>query len=374
LRRPGPVPQSRQLLADGLVSVAVHPVASAPAAWVAGAFLFEHHLHAGFHLKLSLLFLLLPLHSFAQFGRSYTGPTMQQNMQSRQDFNRMANQRTMDFQSRQMQKTQNNRSAAGMQPLGPEARRQAQAKQQQAEQEANERLARLAQEQQRQRQAHPAPSPQQAASQQREDDRQLALLALKNYRDVFLAGQISSMLQARDPSPQAQQRLQTLNETLTSDAWWSRKEGPQLAAKVMAYGDTLTALTADLLGYSLVSLPPIPEPLASSRLDAMLAQGTFTQATAGQLLQEEARAEKIAAGAGLAEAVVAFQNLSASSAASPELQRNPKKLRKQVEASLRLVNAELQRYQARIYFSNRLPAAQKALTKATTAYLAKYGS
>jgi hypothetical protein len=328
-------------------------------------------------LKLSLLLLLLPLQSFAQFGRGYTGPTMQQNMQSRQDFNRMSNQRTMDFnrqaQDRQLRRMEGTRTGSGTSALSAAERQQAQARQQKAELEANEKLAHLAQEQQRQRQAHPAPNPQLAARQQN-DDRQLALLALKNYRDVFLPGQVSGALQARSLSDTAERHLQTLNETLTNDDWWSRQDGPQLAGKIKAYGDTLTALTADLLGYALVSPPPMPAPLAGRRLDEMLALGTFNQTTAAQILQEEARAEKITAGAGLAEAVVAFQNLSASSAASPELQRNPRKLRKEVATSLRLVNAELQHYQTRIYFSNRLPAAQKAMVKATTTYLAKHGS
>lgn len=67
------------------------------------------------------------------------------------------------------------------------ARLQAQAKQQKQEQDATESLARLAQEQRRQE--HPAKNPQQAAAQQKADDKQLTLLAVKNYRDVFLPGQ-----------------------------------------------------------------------------------------------------------------------------------------------------------------------------------------
>ena len=311
--------------------------------------------------------MLLPLSSYAQFGRSYTGPTMQQNMQSRQDFNRMTNQRTMDFQSRQLQK---NRSASGTPAtagISAEAQRQAQAKQQQAEQAANDKLAQLAQAQERKRLEHPAKNPQQAAAQQQADDRQLALLALKNYRDVFLPGQFATALQARDLSPKAQQTLQTLNDNLASDGWWSKQPAAQLPATVKACGDSLTALTAGLLGFDLASPPPTPAQLSSSRLDDMLAKGTFTPAAAAQLVQEVATAEKLISGDKLAQAVLDFQRVSSTEAATP------KKLRKATEASLNRYNVELMRYQARIYSLSRLPAAQKAMVKATTTYLAKNG-
>lgn len=330
-------------------------------------------------MKGSLLLLLFaPLHSFAQFGGGYTGPTMQQNMQSRQDFNRMSNQRTVDFnrqmQDRQFRRLENNRAAPGMQPLTAAERVEAQAKQQKAELEANEQLARLAQEQQRKRLEHPAKNPQQAANQQKADDRQLALLALKNYRDVFLPEQFDNALQARDLSPKADHSLQALNKTLADDAWWSKQQGPQLTEKIKAYGDTLTSLTAGLLGFDLASPPPTPAQLSSSRLDDMLAKGTLNPTTAAQLVQEVAMAEKLISGGGLAKAVVDFQALSASSASNPELQSNPKKLRKEIKASLNRVNAEMHSYQTRVYSLSRLPAAQKAMVKATSTYLAKYGS
>lgn len=174
------------------------------------------------------MLLLLPLHSFAQYGRGYTGPTMQQNQQSRQDFNRMTNQRTQDFQQRQLQR---NRPGQPSRATTPETRLQAQAKQQKLEQEANESLARLTQ-QQRQRQEHPAKNPQQAAAQQKADDKQLTQLAVKNYRDVFLPGQVASALEAQQLSPSAQQTLRGLNDNLLNDAWWGKQDGAQLPAKI----------------------------------------------------------------------------------------------------------------------------------------------
>jgi hypothetical protein len=296
---------------------------------------------------------------------------MQQNQQSREYFNRTMNQRAEDFQMRQLQKRRYVRGV--QQPVNPEAQLQAQAKQQQAEQEANEKLARLAQEQQRKRQEHPAQNPQQAATQQKEDDKQLALLAVKNYHDVFLPGQFSNALQARNLSPKAQQDLQNLNENLLNEAWWSKQGAAQLPGKVKAYSDTLTSLTAGLLGFDLASPPPTPAQLSGSRFDDLLVNGAFDQNAATQIMQEVALAEKIIAGKGLAKAVMDFQNLSTNSTSSQELQSDPKKLRKEVKESLRQVNTEMQRYQIRIGTLERLPSAQDAILKSASRYLAKNG-
>ncbi len=303
---------------------------------------------------------------------------MQQNQQSRQDFNRMSNQRTQDFQQRSQERLNRmgeaNRAAPGRQPLTPEEQLQAQAKQQKAEQEAREKLTRLAQEQQRKREEHPAKNPQQAAVQQQEDNKQLNLLAVKNYRDVFLMGQISNAYQARQLSPKAQQSLQNLNKDLLNDAWWSKQEGAQLAEKIKTYSDTLTSLTAGLLGFDLASPPPTPAPLSVSRVDDLLAKGAFDQQAVLQILQEVAMAEKLISGRGLAEAVMYFQTLSSTAAANQERQGDPKKLRKEVTASLRRVSTEMQSYDKRIASLRRLPAAQDALLQATTHYLKKNGN
>ena len=275
-----------------------------------------------------LLLLLLPLSSLAQSGpRNY----IQQNQQARQDFNRMNTQRFQDQQMRQLNRDRPMQS--GTRRLAPELLTPGQ--QLKAEQEATEKLTRLAQEQQRKRQEHPAPNPQQAAAQQKEDDKQLALLAATYYRDVFLAGQLAKALQARSLSAPAQRDLQKLNDKLLKDEWWSKQEAAQLPANIKAYGDTLTTLVAGLLGFDLASPPPTPEQLAASRFEALRTNGKFDQAAAGQLVEEAALAEKILAGRGLAEAVVDFQKLSTP--ARPELQNDPQKLRKETITSLRQV-------------------------------------
>ncbi|RAK62067.1 hypothetical protein [Hymenobacter edaphi] len=313
-----------------------------------------------------LLFLFLPLPSFAQFGRTYTGPTMQQNQQSRQQFNQMTNQRTQDFQQRQLQK---NRGGYGGQSMTREAQLQAQAKR---EQEANEKLAQLAQEQQRKRQQHPAANPQQAALQQKKDDKQLTLLAVKNYREVFLPGQVSNALDARQLSPKAQQQLGNLNEHLTDKAWWKKQEGAQLPGTIKAYGDTLNALAAGLLGFDVASPPAMPAPLSVSGLNAQLATDVFDQNAVTQLVGEAALSEKLLAGEQLIKAVTEFSRLSAA-AASPEPQRDPAKWKEQVQDGLRQVNKAMSRYNVRMSELTIVYEAQKALLKSTGAYVAKNG-
>jgi len=254
-----------------------------------------------------------------------------------------------------------------------EAELKARTKQQQAEREANENLARLAQEQQRKRQENPAKNPQQAEAQQKADDKQLNLLAVKSYHDVFLVGQVANALQARKLSPQAEQRLHNLTDNLTSDAWWSKQQGAQLTEKLTAYSDTLTSLTTGLLGFDLASPPPTPAQLPASRVDDLLATGTFDQNAAGQLIQEVALAEKLIAGKGLAGAVVQFKNLNGTGAPNQERQSTPKKLRKEVTASLHRVVEEMYDYSTRIASLSRLSSVQDVLLKSTSRYLAKSG-
>jgi len=325
-------------------------------------------------MKLSLLLLLsVPMHAFAQFGPTYTGPTMQQNQQSREYFNRSMNQRTQDFQMRQINK---NRPSQGMRvpAASPETQQEAQARQLQAEKEANEQLARLAQEQQRKRDERPAPNPQQAAARQKEDERQLALLALKNYRDVFLPGQLANALQARYLSPAAASSLQRISDKLLNDAWWSKQEPAQLTATVKAYSDSLTSLTTSLLGFDLASPPPTPDQLSSKRVDDLLAKNALTQQAGAQIVQEVATAEKLIAGNGLAKAVVDFNALNTPGPNTQALQSDPKKLRQEVQARLRRVSSEMQRYESRIGTLSRLPNAQKTMHDAMAIYLKKQGS
>jgi hypothetical protein len=292
---------------------------------------------------------------------------MQQNQQSRQYFNQMTNQRTQDFQQRQLLRS---RSGQGNSLPTRETQLQAQAKQRQLEQAATESLARLAQQQQQQRQEHPAKNAQLAAAQQKADEKQLTLLAVKNYREVFLPGQVAGALEAQQLSPSAQQRLQNLNGNLLDDAWWSKQEGAQVTGNVKAYSDSLTSLTAGLLGFDLASPPALPAPFSVSGLNERLTKDAFDQNAATQLLREAALTERLRAGGQLAKAVQEFSAL-ATAAASPTLPGDAKKLRKEVQKSLRTVTKELARYNARIAASDDVYLAEKALRKSTAAYLAK---
>jgi hypothetical protein len=319
-------------------------------------------------MRFSLLLLLLPLHSFAQFNRSYTGPTMQQNQQSRDYFNRTTNQRTQDFQQRQLERSRYRMSNT---PVSREVSLQTQAKQQKSEQEANESLARLVQQQQQQRQEHPAKNAQQAAAQQKADNQQLTLLAVKNYREVFLPGQVASALDAQHLAPGVQQRLQKLTDNLLDDTWWSKQEGAQLTGKIKACGDSLTLFTTSLLGFNLASPPATPAAFSAKSFETMLAKDAFDQSAATRLIQDAALTERLAAGSQLAKAAQEFGTLTASAAASPAQPVDAKKLRKDVQKSLRALNKELTRYDDRIAASDKVSAAEQALRKSATTYLLK---
>ncbi|AII50894.1 hypothetical protein [Hymenobacter sp. APR13] len=314
-------------------------------------------------LKQSLLLvLLLPLSCFAQTGRNM----MQINQQSRQDFNRMVNQRNQDFQSRQMLRS---RSGSGSGLMTAEQLAQAQAKQQQLEQAATDKLTQLARQQQQRREQYPAANPQQAALQQKKDEKQLNILTVKNYREVFLPGQVVNALQAQQLPARAQQNLRNLNESLTDKLWWKKQEGAGLTAKLTAYSDTLSSLTTSLLGFDLASPPAMPPPFSLTGLTAQLATHTFDQTAATQLVRDAALSDKLVAGEQLAKAVNNFRSLSTAAVQSSPT--NSKKLKEDVQASLRTVNKEMERYYARISAAHALTDAQKALLKSTSDYLAK---
>ena len=297
---------------------------------------------------------------------------VQQNRQSQQDFNRMTQQRQQDFQQRSMQRSMDRNSyRRATRPLTAEEVQQAQQKQQQAEQQATDKLAQLAQQQQRQRQEHPAASPELAAAQQKKDDKQLSVLAVRNYHDVFLPDQVSRARQEQQFSPSAQRALNRLHQNLSEKSWWKKQEDAQLPGSIKAYGDTLRVLTTGLFGFDLTSPPAMPAPLSMSGVMNGLATHTFDQGVATKLIQDAALSEKLLAGRELTKAVTAFSSLSTSAAANPELASNPKKLREQVQASLREVEAEVVRYYARLDGSDKITNAQKALVKSTEAYLAR---
>jgi hypothetical protein len=104
----------------------------------------------------------------------------------------------------------------------------------------------------------------------------------------------------------------------------------QLTGKIKAYSDTLTSLTAGLLGFDLASLPAKPAPFSVSSLDDMLAKDAFDQNAATQIIREAALTERLMASDQLAKAVKDFNTLSTAAASSSTLQSDPKKLRKEV--------------------------------------------
>ena len=342
-----------------------------------------------------LLLLFLPLHVFAQYRPSYSPPRpsytpapirpgpspsqmqQQSQQQAHQNFQRMQAQQTQQMQSAALRNQQqaivrqSQQRPLLRQSLTPQQLEQQQAQQHEAEEQATDYLARFAQDQRSLRLAHPAADAQQAAAQQQEDAKQLTAVTVKTYREVFLPGQMTTALQALTLSTKGQQDLQNINKDLLDNAWWSKQEAASLNGKIAAHSNALAVLTAELLGFDIASPPPAPAPVSS--LDNMLAKDSFDQLAAAQIIREATAAEKVIAGDRLAKAVTEFKNLGILTASRPELQNDPTKLRNEVKASLRKVNKEMQRYNARVGMSGRLYNAQKAMLKSTAAYLAKNG-
>lgn len=337
-------------------------------------------------MKHSLLLLLaLPLSAVAQYRPTYSAPirtftpTPQQQQQvqqqlAHQNFQRMQAQQMQQmqqqmFRSQQMSMTRQQQLIMRPQPT-PQQLEEAQALQDKAEQKANDQLAQLAAEQQRQQQEHPAADAQLATAQRQADAQKLNALAVKNYRTVFLPWQVSKALQAQGLSAKAHEDLQTINKNLSRNAWWKKQEPAQLNPQVADYGKTLTALTADLLGYDLAT-PPAPAPPSATTIDDLLAKPSFDQAAATQLIRETAQAEKIAAGDKLAKAVLEFNKLAATPSAAA--QSDTKKRRDEVKTGLRKVNQELQHYYTELGSSRKLYELNKSMMKATSGYLTKNG-
>lgn len=141
--------------------------------------------------------------------------------------------------------------------------------------------------------------------------------------------------------------------------------------KNKAGGDSLTALATGLLGFNLASPPARPGPLSASSLDDQLKKDAFDQTAATQLIRDAALAERLAAGDQLPQVVQEFSALSTAVATNPALPSDPKKLRKEVQKSLRTVIKELARYNARLASSDQIYSAEKVLRKSASAYLAK---
>lgn len=357
-----------------------------------------------------LLFLFLPLSVFAQY-RPINSPTptrplytpapnnsyLNNSLQAQRQTQQQAHQQFQKQQAQQMQMAQNyhqmnqQQHQARMQHMQQQTQMmwQHMAVQQQAmmrrqslqqleadrglqrlaEQKATEQVAQLSQEQQRKRLEQPAADAQQVAAQQKEDARQLTLLTVKNYQEVFLPGQVTNALQAQTLPLKGLEDVHNISQELQSSSWWSQQDAPQLRGKLVAHSNALAALTGELLGYDLAAAAPVPAPFAIGRLDEVLANDTFDQAMATQLIGAAAQADKLAAGTQLAEAVRAFNALAAKSVASPT--SDQKTLRNEVKAAVRSIDKEMQGYNNRVAASTHLYEAYKAIQKSTAAYLAK---
>lgn len=347
---------------------------------------------------LSVLFLSLP--AVAQYRPIYTSPRPSYsppppslyhpitnpnvNYQNQLRTQQQAHQNFQQMQAQQRQQMQNYYNFHSQwsslllqrqllrKPLTAQQLAKAQASQQEAEQEAYKQLARLA-ETQRQHQANPPADAQQAAAQQREDARQLTKQTLKNYREVFLPGQLASAMQSLTWAPQAQQEMQAINHDLLDKAWWGQQDATQLSAKIAAHNTALTKLVTDLLGFNPAIMPSAPTPRSASALQEQLSQGTtFDQAMAAQLVREATQAEKRLAGEGLAQAVTGFNEVSSRVAAKPATTpQAQKQQRNEVKESLQRVNKEARSYTARVGSIGPLLQTQTAIMESTADYLAK---
>ncbi|MCB2408539.1 hypothetical protein [Hymenobacter lucidus] len=317
-----------------------------------------------------LLLLALPLSAAAQMNGSSYG-NAQYNMSRQQA------QMSNDFQRRTMERSMSrmNSSAASRAQLAEwKAQREKRvAKQQEAELKATAELARLARRQDSLRLVHPAPNATQTAARKKADEQALAQLATKNYRDVFLPGQVMTAQDARSLPEQGMQDWQNISKELLDNEWWSKQEPAQLLEKVTAYRATLTSLTTALLGFDPATAPKAERMPSTAALEAMSAKGTFDQQVAAQFLQDAARVEKVSASQKLVSALNDFNREVAKAAARPETQQNPQKLRSTVKSGLNDVNKEMIRYEAVMGQSMTLDYAQATIAKYATAVLSKSG-
>ena len=320
-------------------------------------------------MRLPLLLLLaLPLTAVAQYGGSSYGNSQFQASQRQAQMSANFQRQTMD----RMMTRMNSSSSSGAQRVKWAADQEQQvAKQRAAEQQATVALTRLAHRQDSVRQGHPAPNALQTAARRKADDQQLALLTVRNYRDVFLPGQVLAAEQARSLPAKGMQDWQTISKDLLDNAWWSQQDPAQLLAKITAYRTTLTALTTDLLGFDPATAPK-PEKLPSTKpLDAMVAKGPFDPQVATQFMQEAGRVEKEAKSTKLIGALNDFNREVAEAAARPEIQQNPQKLRNTVKSSLNDLNKGMARYEMEMSQSGVLSYAEITVRSYAAKYLPK---
>lgn len=319
-------------------------------------------------MRLPLLLLLaLPLSAAAQMNGSSFGNA---NYQVAQRQAQMAN----NFQRQTMERSMarmNSATSAAQRAQWTAKREERVAQQHKSELKATAEFTRLARRQDSLRLAHPAPNALQTAARKKADDQALAQLAVKNYRDVFLPGQVMTAEEARSLPEKGMQDWGTISKELSDNDWWSKQDPAQLLAKVTAYRTTLTTLTTSLLGFDPATAPKPERMPSTAALDAMRAKGTFDPQVATQYLQAAARVEKLAASTKLVSALNDLNHDVAEAAARPEIQQAPQKLRNTVKSGLRDLNKAMAYYEMQTTQSPVLSYAQGTIEKCATTFLPK---
>lgn len=319
-------------------------------------------------MRLPLLLLLaLPLSAAAQMNGSSFGNAQYQVSQHQAQ---MANNFQRQVMERSMSRM-NSSSSRAQQAEWKAQREQRVAKQHEAELKATADLARLTRRQDSLRLVHPAPNAIQTAARKKADAQALAQLTVKNYRDVFLPGQVMAAEEARSLPEKGMQDWQNINKELLDNAWWSKQDPAQLLEKVTTARTTLTALTTALLGFDPATAPKAERMPSTATLEAMSAKGTFDPQVAAQFLQDAARVEKVSASTKLVSALNDFNHDVAEAAARPEMQQNPQKMRNAVKSGLNDLNKAMARYEAVMAQSSTLDYAQTTIAKYATTFLPK---
>ena len=315
-----------------------------------------------------LLLLALPLAAAAQMNGSSYGNSQFQASQRQAQMSNDFQRRTME---RSMERMNSSSSSRAQLVQWKEQREKRVAKQQDAELKATAELAHLTRRQDSLRLVHPAPNAMQTATRKKADEQALAQLTVKNYRDVFLPGQVMAAEEARSLPEKGMQDWQNISKELLDNAWWSKQDNAQLLEKVTSYRTTLTSLTTALLGFDPATAPKAERMPSTDALAAMSTKGAFDPQVATQFLQDAARVEKVSASMKLVSALNDFNRDAAEAAARPETQQNPQKMRNTVKSGLNDLNKAMARYEAIMAQSGTLDYAQATIAKYATTFLPK---
>ena len=319
-------------------------------------------------MRLPLLLLLaLPLSAAAQMNGSSFGNSQFQVAQRQAQMANNFQRQTMERSMARM----NSSSSIAQRAQWTAQREKRVAKQHEAEQQATTALARLTRRQDSLRLVHPAPNAIQTAARKKADEQALAQLTVRNFRDVFLPGQVMAAEEARSLPEKGMQDWQKITTEMLDNDWWSKQDPTQLLSKITAYRTSLTSLTTELLGFDPATAPK-PERLPSTAaLDAMRTKGTFDPQVATQYLKESARVEKLGASPKLVSAINDFNRDVAEAAARPENQQNPQKMRNTVKSGLNDLNKAMARYELAMAQSPVLGYAQINIEKCASTFLPK---